>query len=188
MHAAVKNCAESSTPLVMECALVTVNCASAPGNLFRRLTLGVHLLRAHRRSRIDRISYVRLNCSDLPSSRPPDASWSGRARSGCQARALPKAQPECWFGLSVQTHSRLAVHGRRMRIGPPFGSASTSALPRVTFTRPCAASSAATRRMSGIRARQASSSADITRATSDGQIDAEGARAANSVRIVSAMA
>lgn len=64
---AVLKVREKRHSLAIECALVAVNCASAPGNLFRRLTRRVHLLRARRRSRINRISYVRLNCLDLPS-------------------------------------------------------------------------------------------------------------------------
>lgn len=59
--------------------------------------------------------------------------------------------------------------------------------PRVTFARPSAASCAARRRMAGICARQMRSSDDSARATSEGQIDADGAREASSVRIVSVM-
>lgn len=79
-------------------------------------------------------------------------------------------------------------HGRQMRMGPPFDSASTSVEPRVTFTRPYAASCAATRRKVGICARQMRSSDDSAHATSEGQIDAEGARESRSAKIVSAMA
>lgn len=79
-------------------------------------------------------------------------------------------------------------HARRIRIGPPLDSASTSTAPRVTFTRPSATSCAATRLIAGICARQTRSSVDSTRATSDGQIDADDARAVSNFRIVSAMA
>lgn len=73
---------------------------------------------------------------------------------------------------------------RRRRMGPPLAIASTMELPRVTSSKPSAASAAATRRTSGIKARQDFSSAAKARATSDGQTEAEGDRASSNVQHV----